>query len=694
VSAGTHAGAQARALRLFCLLGQLLSGQMRRRAPFSVLVALVSCIALAGLPAASQGAPAIGFTVCASNHLFECTTLAVPLDRAGALPGTVPLSVERKLAGTSPSRDAVVALAGGPGQATLPLGEFIAQAIAPALASRDLLLFDQRGTGSSDPLSCSALEEFTAAQTVGKLFEQCALDIGPARGDFTTAESIQDIEALRRAGGYEKLVLYGTSYGTKVALEYAALYPQHVESLVLDSVVPADGPEALGVPTFQAITPMFAELCASRACAGITSNPLADTARLVARLHRTRLSGSVYDGAGKRHATTLDEEGLLGILEAGDLNPALRALLPAAVQSALRGDPDPLLRLHLLSEGLIPNVPSASTAEPPEVDEALFATTSCEETLFPWQRSASTSTRLTEALAALHAQPRGIFYPFNTTTAFNNGLIPDCAQWPDASAAPPAAGPLPNVPTLILSGMQDLRTPTSNARVVAAQIPAAQVELVPFTGHSVIGSDLSGCAAGALAAFFSTGTVTQCGATPNRFAATPVTPTRLRAVRAPNALPGRPGQTLVAVLDTLIDLNRQVISATLQANQELPSGASFGGLRGGYARLNAAAVVLRHFTFVPGVELNGSFPVRKGELQAGTIRVSGREASAGSVRIGSGLKQATGTLGGRHFSLLVARVKLATAQAAPWPSRAAIRPLLGHGEAGARIGRATPAQLP
>ena len=91
--------------------------------------------------------------------------------------------------------------------------------MAPALASRDLLLFDQRGTGSSDPLSCSALEEATPASNVASVFEQCALDIGPARADFTTQESVQDIEALRKAAGYEKLVLFGTSYGTKVALE-------------------------------------------------------------------------------------------------------------------------------------------------------------------------------------------------------------------------------------------------------------------------------------------------------------------------------------------------------------------------------------------------------------------------------------------------------------------------------------------
>ena len=670
---------------------------MRRRASFPAAAALLAGIALTATPASAQAATPLSFTACANTHAFECSTLAVPLDRGGKLPGTVPLSLERKLAGPKPSRDAVVALAGGPGQATLPLGEFIAQAIPPALTTRDLLLFDQRGTGSSDPLSCSALEEATGAQTPGRIFEQCALDIGPARADFTTQESVADIEALRRAGGYEKLVLYGTSYGTKVALEYAARYPERVEALVLDSVVPANGPEPLGVPTFQAITPMFAELCAARACSGITGNPLADTARLVTQLHHHHLSGSIYDGAGKRHSATLDAGGLLGILEAGDLNPALRALLPAAVRSALRHDPDPLLRLHLLSEGLIPNVPSAYSAaasEAPQIDEALFATTSCEETLFPWQRSAPTATRLQEALSALHAQPGGAFYPFDTTTAFENGLIPDCSQWPDASAAALAAGPLPNVPTLILSGMQDLRTPTSNARLVAALIPDAQVETVPFTGHSVIGSDLSGCAAHALAAFFTPVPVTPCEASTNKFAPTPVTPRSLAGLRAPNGLSGAPGRTLVAVLDTLVDLNRQVISATLQANQELPTGASFGGLRGGYAKLRSSSVLLRRYAFVPGVELSGSFPVKKGELQSSTISISGAQAAGGSVRIGSGFTRATGTLGGRHFSLLIAKVKLAGANAGGWPSRAAIRPLLGRSEAGARIGRAPVSRLP
>jgi pimeloyl-ACP methyl ester carboxylesterase len=636
---------------------------------------------LVSWPASSLGSP--DFAACPAGvpASFACATVTVPLDRGGQLPGTVELKVERKLTGLSPSRDAVLALAGGPGQSALGLGEFIAKAIAPALGSRDLLVFDQRGTGESGPLSCPALSsqsEVEHAQSIGELVGRCAQQLGPARGDYTSQESVADIEALRQAGGYEKLVLYGTSYGTKVALEYAERYPQHVEALVLDSVVPTSGPEPFAVGTFQAIGGALGELCSNRACAGITSNPLADLARLAAQLRKHALSGSVYDGVGRRHAVRLSETSLLGILQAGDLNPALRALLPAAVVSALHHDPDPLLRLELLSEGLIPNVPGKRPVESSEsIDETLFVDTSCEELPFPWQRSAQAPTRLAEALGSLRGMPSGDFYPFDASTALSASLVSVCASWPDASPPPPAQSPLPGVPTLILSGAQDLRTPTANARSVAALIPGSQLLVVPFTGHSVLGSDFSGCAEQAVGAFFGGTPVQPCGPTPNTFSPTPITPTKLTYIHPPAVLPGKPGQTLTAVLDTILDLNRQVIGATLQANAELPIGSSFGGLRGGYARLESSKVVLHEFSFVSGVQLSGVFPVKAGQLQTATIRISGPAASPGSVRVGSG-KTVSGTLGHRRFQVDIAKVKLARAGGGgEWPAGRVAFPLPG-----------------
>jgi pimeloyl-ACP methyl ester carboxylesterase len=658
------------------------------------LGALLPALLLAISPASSAGS-SLSFIPCPGSATLSCTSLSVPVERSGGIQGTLSLSVERKQAGATPSRDAVVALAGGPGQAALPLSEFIAQAIAPALGSRDLLVFDQRGTGTSDPLSCPGLESFTPSETVTQVFERCAGQIGPVRGAYTTEESVEDIEALRVAGGYEKLVLYGTSYGTKVALEYAERYPQYVEALVLDSVVPPEGWEPLHISSFQAITPVLDELCEKRACAGITSNPVADIARLVAEMQKRALSGSVYDGSGKRHSATLSSAGLLDILEAGDLNPALRALLPAAVKSALENDPDPLLRLNLLAEGEIPNVPDEHVVtESSQVDEALYWSTLCEESPFPWSRSAPTSTRLAEATSFVNAQPSSDFDPFNASVAFADSILPECAAWPDASAAPPAQAPLPNVPTLIFSGEQDLRTPTSGARHVAAMIPDSQLLLVPFTGHSVIGSDVTDCATAAISAFFAGNPVQQCAPTTNEFAPTPITPTKLSYVQSPAGLAGKPGKTLVAVLDTLVDFNRQVVGATLQADAELPSGSSFGGLRGGYARLSPTAATLHDFSFVPGVDVSGTFPIRNGALQTSTIRISGAEASGGTVRIGSSAKQVIGTLGGKRFDVTVAKVELSSVGGGEWPSGAALKKLLRNDQASSRASRLLPPQLP
>ncbi len=88
------------------------------------------------------------------------------------------------------------------------------------------------------------------------------------------------------AGGYEKLVLYGTSYGTKLAEEYAQDYPSRVEALVLDSVVPPTGPDPLNRATFAAVPRILRQLCAEHACAHVTPHPTADLSNLVRRLRR------------------------------------------------------------------------------------------------------------------------------------------------------------------------------------------------------------------------------------------------------------------------------------------------------------------------------------------------------------------------------------------------------------------------
>src|ERR1700691_5351011 len=222
-------------------------------------------------PAASANAQ-IEFAPCGDTNNFACGHLTVPLDPTGATPGTITLAIRRHRAPVGEARTAIIALAGGPGQAALPFAEAFAELLGPIASTRDLIVFDQRGIGLSDPLSCHAFEVPSLYHSLGSLIEACGDQLGPDRSFYTTADTVADIEAIRQAGGYEKLVLYGTSYGTKVAERYAQEYPSHVEALVLDSVVPTSGRDAFEEPTFTAVSRVLRQLCAEEVCAHTTSN--------------------------------------------------------------------------------------------------------------------------------------------------------------------------------------------------------------------------------------------------------------------------------------------------------------------------------------------------------------------------------------------------------------------------------------
>ena len=270
----------------------------------------------------------------------------------------------------------------GPGGDPRRAAEF-ASILGPSLATRDLLVYDQRGTGSSGRLTCPAFERGVAS--IVDAAAACANQLGPPRGFYRTADSVDDIEALRVESGYQKLVLFGVSYGTKVALDYAAKYPANVESLVLDSVVPPEGSDVLNVSTFKTMPRALGELCGNGACKGITTSVGHDLFNLVHKVGRKTIRGKVNTPGGSSLTVTLDQDGVLDILLAGDLNPTLRSELPGAMRSAIRDDNRPLLRLLLRAKGLT-GIPDARASRAPldEADsDALFAATRCEESRLP-----------------------------------------------------------------------------------------------------------------------------------------------------------------------------------------------------------------------------------------------------------------------------------------------------------------------
>jgi pimeloyl-ACP methyl ester carboxylesterase len=574
------------------------------------------------------------FTPCTDTPGFGCATLTVPLDPTGVVPGTVTLAIERKVAVTGTATQAVIGLAGGPGQAAIPLATFMGEAIAPALATRDLVVFDQRGTGTSGPLSCPAFEDPDANLTTA-LLVTCATQLGVQRGFYESDNSVADIEAIRRALGYSQVVLYGTSYGTKVALRYAEQYPANVAGLVLDSTVPPDGPDVFSEATFAAVPRVLGELCAKRACARITPSPVSDLTKVVTRLNVHPAHTTVINDRGHPTRIAIAADDVLNVVIAGDLDPPLRAGLPAALHDAAHGD------FALLGELVVEaNAPEGG------INDELYFATSCEENAFPWDRSDTPTQRTAQAIAAFQALPPLTFAPFSAQTAYDFSNAAYCADWPFETAAPESTtGVLPNVPTLILSGDEDTRTPTADADAVAAQIPDATVLVVPNTGHSVLGSDPTPCSENAVKAFFAGTAVMPCPATsiPSYLRPVPLPPRSVAVLHAATHTSGLPGRTVTAVLDTLSEaLDRSI--EELLASSSLSATVRFGGLRAGSARFSFKGLKLHHYSYVPGVVLTGTFGGLKNARS--TLQISGSHAATGELILNTKNHTVTGTLGG------------------------------------------------
>ena len=348
--------------------------------------ATIGAAALTMLAAAAPANARLRWSGCGDVEA-ECAALRVPLDRSGAVPGAVRLRVARY---SPPShRPTLLYLSGGPGGAGVQEFSDVLFEVGGLSKRFDLVSYDQRGTGGSGVLRCRALERDARLRSTAA-GEDCAGRLGARRAFYTTRDSVEDIEAVRKELGVEKLTLFGISYGTKLALAYARVHPEHVERIALDSVLEPDDADAFGREPYQAMASTLAALCPDR-CRGVTADPAGDLARLADRLRAAPLHGTTYGPGGRRHAGTLTALALSDLMFDSDYNPAIRAGIPVGVRAALdRGDAAPLLRLADAAAQL-------SRVPPARVFSAARYATVCEETPLPWPRGAPFGERAQRA---------------------------------------------------------------------------------------------------------------------------------------------------------------------------------------------------------------------------------------------------------------------------------------------------------
>src|SRR3954470_2374191 len=586
----------------------------------AVLLALLSLLVL---PHAAQ---ALTWSACPDFGGVRCATVAVPLDRAGADPGQVPLRLAR--IGKSTGKT-LMYLSGGPGGAGVSEMINVIPTV-PALMRRYRVIgYDQRGTGRSGLLRCPALERDPHLRSTIAA-EQCAASLGVARKHYTTADSVQDMEAIRLQLGVDKLTLFGISYGTELALAYARTFPTHVDRLIIDSVVDPDDADPFVTASFRAMTPTLDGLCPAR-CRGTSADPASDLYELVKRLRTREMHGLAFDADARSHKVAIGPTALMDLMFNADYDPPLRAAIPAAVRSALAGDPAPLARL--VREGDVFN----DLGSPRDFSTARYATI-CEETALPWDAGTPIEQRSAIAHQRIDALGPDAFMPFDANVVFEDE-IDLCLRWPDVPRPPTgvAPAPYPAVPTLILQGGEDLRTPPEVSARIAAKIPASKRLVVPGVGHAGTGSDPTGCSERAIVRFVGGGAVpSSCRRVPTYVPGVLYGPASFDSLPGFGSFPRRIGRTLRALEATLDDL-RVVTSPAVLAN-------SGGGLRGGSWEVRARRFSVRGYTVVRGVTLTGGGTSRL------VFRVSGSKAAHGTVTLRTG-GRLRGTLGGRRISV-------------------------------------------
>ena len=369
--------------------------------------------------------------------------------------------------------DAVLMLAGGPGQSAISIAPAVMSRLSRLNHRRDLVFIDQRGTGRSAPLHCDdetrlPEEEMMDAQRQLQRLRACmqslsALPHGDLRW-YTTSTAVQDFEAVRQLLGVPQWNLIGASYGTRAAIEYQRQFPAQVRRMVLDGVAPPDMvlPESFSRDGQAALDQMF-DACAKdatgdSACAVLYPRLRQEWQSLLDGLPRKVTVN--HPVSGQAEAFTLTRAALLRAIRSPLYVPALAAGLPAAIHAGALGD----------FSGLVTLAGSVGARKSMRLAMGMHFSVVCSEDA---PRMSSSNSLIGK--------------DFGTVDAEQYTQV--CGFWPHGDVAPAfySVGPSQS-PVLVLSGGADPATPPHHGDKVAKALGAkAQHIVVPQAGHGVMG---------------------------------------------------------------------------------------------------------------------------------------------------------------------------------------------------------------
>jgi pimeloyl-ACP methyl ester carboxylesterase len=460
-------------------------------APAASLLAIAACLLHAPAPAAGQRAGAAGEGAAfeeapcpfpASRAVLEqirCGWVEVPENRAVPEGRRLRLAVAiLKSTSPVPRPDPVVFLMGGPGQGFVQNAARVATspAWAFARADRDLILYDQRGTGFSDPAFCpwldmelaslglQGLERAVFLERQRAAFARCAAELageGIELSRYNSVTSALDLRDLREALGVAEWNVWGPSYGGRLALEALRTAPDGIRAVVLDSPSPPNAPHwADGSANLvDVVARTFARCAADAACAAAFPDGERRFWQSIEALEGEPLVVRTRAADGSTDSVRVTGALMAAGVFRGLYRSEFHAVFPLVVREVDRRNRD-----------LLGNLAQQLQIQPGVMSAGLHFTVECHE-VAPFNERETRPAPGDDRTALLER------LEFGPDARVCDALHPYRAgpEW----AAPVAS----DVPLLIVAGALDPITPAAYARLAAATLPNARVVELPGGAH-------------------------------------------------------------------------------------------------------------------------------------------------------------------------------------------------------------------
>lgn len=458
-------------------------------------VILVAVLAGCGGTSAGPAIPRLALSACAVQGVqARCGNLRVAENPAAPKGRQITLRVVVLPATTSDrAADPLFYLEGGPGGAASYEAQWVIQHFAALNRHHDIVLVDQRGTGGSNPVVCStaALAGVSSAAQEEQIaaFVQSCLMTTKDQADpryYTTPLAVDDFDQVRAALGYDKIDLYGISYGVSSALTYIQRHGAHVRAAVLDSgsLLDVHLYELVPRSAEQALTSLYMRCQSSPPCAAAFPNLPANFAAVTAQLSRAPVVSTITNPATGGFLS-LDLQTFLGLVISDYLDSAPDSVpFPKDIHAAAHGDWTGILKVF------------ANSVSGPSSIQVMAVTIRCSDA---W---ASLDPNRVAAVA-----PGSPFTSYEV--GFATGANEVCKYWPHATGA---SGPVQSpAPIVFLNGTTDPVDPPENVADAHRTMPNSLVVPVAGVGHWQLAYDPLGCLSAEVNTFLALGEPSTAG---------------------------------------------------------------------------------------------------------------------------------------------------------------------------------------